>query len=163
MNSGDMDSESLFLNKTVYFYMDYTVNKASSEDILSHFRSCDNSFTPPLSETVDLSSYAEKLNTRATTFEMWNNSKLIGCVACYFDNPEGVFVTNVSVLPEHTGKGYARFLLKQVVELGRVNGKNRIFLEVNALNHGAILFYRKFGFRECERVGDIYKLKLNLK
>jgi ribosomal protein S18 acetylase RimI-like enzyme len=142
--------------------MDYKVNKASSQDILVHLMSCDNSFIPPLSETVDLPSYAEKLKTRATTFEIWNQSKLIGCVACYFDNPEDVFVTNVSVLPDHTGKGYARFLLKQAVEYGRVNGKKKALLEVYSQNQNAILFYQKIGFKEYDKTAEINKLKLNL-
>lgn len=142
--------------------MTYSVNKANTEQLLIHLKSCDFGFVPPLSKSVDLKLYADKLSRLSTTFELWEDGIIIGCVACYLDNPEQVFVTNVSVLPECNGNGYARLLLSKVIDLGRQEGKNRLVLEVNTLNQKAVEFYQKFGFKESDRKENSITMNINL-
>lgn len=68
--------------------------------------------------------------------------------------PENVFtyameyinIDQISVNPEHQGKGYGTQLTEYVFELARAKGISRITLTVWAFNAQATRFYEKLGF-----------------
>ncbi|MBL0182082.1 MAG: hypothetical protein IPP96_07240 [Chitinophagaceae bacterium] len=68
---------------------------------------CKNNFIPPLQDTVDIDSYAQKIKSKSITFEAWQNGHLAGLIAAYFNDPgkEVGFITNVSVENGFAGKG----------------------------------------------------------
>ena len=55
-------------------------------------------------------------------------------------------MTNVSVLKEYRGKGFASAMLKQMIECGEAEGVSNFTLEVRVNNKDAIHVYEKLGF-----------------
>ena len=143
----------------------YQTKTATEKNIFLHLEDCDNNFTPPLSERTDLASYAKKLFERSVTFEAWNEDRLIGLIAAYLsaDDIRSVFITNISVIKEFTGKGMASRLLRNCIAHCAKNDYFVINLEVNRNNSQAIGFYEKHQFKQSGTRGDSLVLTLNLK
>lgn len=138
-----------------------TVNCSGREDILRHFAACDASFDPPLSVRVNLSAYAEKLADHATRFEIWagedlKDSNLIGLVAVYCNAPDRLkaFISNVSVIPDHTGQGIARRLMEAALVHLRARGFTKVELEVSTGATAALGLYKTLGFLGDEARGQ---------
>lgn len=55
---------------------------------------------------------------------------------------------NISVAQSHQGQGWGRYLLVQMMEIGREKGGLNMFLEVRPSNHSAIGLYESMGFNE---------------
>jgi ribosomal protein S18 acetylase RimI-like enzyme len=118
-------------------------NTADAPPIVRHLSGC--AFDPPLGTQLDLYTYAEKLLANAERFEAWADGELAGLVAAYTNRPPRAFVTNVSVLPQYSGRGIATRLLKQAIADCDQRGHAEIALEVRAGNPAANL-YRLLGF-----------------
>lgn len=56
-------------------------------------------------------------------------------------------ITNVAVLPDYRGKGFAKRLIVRLLHLARERGMVRATLEVRVSNTPAQRLYEKFGFR----------------
>lgn len=103
---------------------DFAINRSELTDVLRHLQSHDDSFHPPLSSRTDLKAYSRKLVDHAVRLEAWIGNDLVGLVAVYCNSKyqDGAFVSNVSVLAEHSGRGIARqlmqFAISHVVEQG---------------------------------------------
>ena len=123
-------------------------NRALVAEIDVHLRACNASFVPPLSERVDISTFAQKIAARAERFEAWANQRLAGLVAAYCNDPERsvAFLTNVSVIPSYQGQDIASSLLQACIGHVRRSGFERIELEVDLLNLAATRLYHKHGF-----------------
>ena len=133
----------------------FEMQKADEQAIRAHLQDCDKNFIPVLSEKVDLQEYAKKIFDKAKTFEAWQNGKLIGLIAAYFNNVQDSkgFITSVSVSEEQKGKGIAATLLKNCLEYAHDHHFSAISLEVSGQNKPAINLYKKFGFLEQSRKG----------
>jgi ribosomal protein S18 acetylase RimI-like enzyme len=57
----------------------------------------------------------------------------------------------IAVFSEHRGMGYGALLIDQARKAARAAGHDRIVLQVESPNTGAIALYRKCGFTEWER------------
>jgi ribosomal protein S18 acetylase RimI-like enzyme len=146
--------------------INYTINQSNAGEILIHLEACDKTFSPPLSQRLDLSAYAEKLLKFAVNFEAWNRqSKLIGLISVYMNdvNLNAAFITNVSVCPEYTGKGIAKKIMTECIQKTKEKGFAQIHLEVNALSASAIKLYSVFGFEIVEINKEMIKMNLKLK
>ena len=143
----------------------YQTKAATEKNIFLHLTDCNNNFTPPLSERTELASYAKKIFEKAVTFEAWSDNQLIGLIAAYLssDDKRSVFITNISVTKEFTGKGIASRLLRNCIAHCAKNDYFVITLEVNRNNSPAIAFYEKHQFIQSEARGDSLILTLNLK
>jgi ribosomal protein S18 acetylase RimI-like enzyme len=120
---------------------------ATTQEIVDHLTLCDASFTPPLSERVDIRDYAAKLSAHAMRFEAWDDETLIGLVAAYPDQTHGrMFISNVSVLPEWRGRGVAAGLLARCGDAARDLGLRSMVLEVAEENVAARRLYERLGF-----------------
>jgi ribosomal protein S18 acetylase RimI-like enzyme len=126
----------------------YLMNKTSATQIAEHLSRCDADFVPSLSSRVKIGDYARKIANRATRFEAWSGSTLVGLVAAYCNDRTNrvAYITSVSVLREWTGKGIAAHLMNQCVEHAKASGMRRIRLEVAADNTPAIKLYEESGF-----------------
>ena len=127
----------------------YKMQSASKDIILLHLQQCDLSYRPPLSSRVDLREYADKMFARSVSFEAWDRGALVGLVNAYFNGAENRvgFVTNVSVLPEYTGQGVAKKLLRMCLDYGSDRKTRVIRLEVSRENEPAVSVYSNAGFR----------------
>ncbi len=143
----------------------YQTKTATEKNIFLHLTDCNNNFTPSLSERTDLAPYAKKIFEKAITFEAWSDNQLIGLIAAYLstDNIKSVFITNVSVTKEFTGKGIASQLLRNCIDHCAKNDYFVITLEVNRNNSQAIGFYEKHQFMQSDTRGDSLVLTLNIK
>lgn len=128
--------------------VEYLLNKASELEIAKHLLDCDADFIPPLSNRVDISRYAHKIASRATRFEAWSGSTLVGLIAAYCNDQENriAYITSVSVMREWVGQGIAADLLKQCITYAKDSGMRQISLEVESNNQPAIGLYEKQGF-----------------
>jgi len=142
----------------------FNISKALQSDVFKHLLDCNDSFYPPLNKRVDLADYANKMVTKAITFETWNDNDLVGLIAIYVGEgtPKINFITNVSVLPTHTGSGIASQLLKKCIDYSVDNKCFEIYLEVNKDNIPAISFYKKFNFVQSGIKNDNLVMKLAL-
>lgn len=132
--------------------MRLTTDTSTRADIERHLASTDTLFTPPLTERVDVRSYAAKIRERARTVEAWDDEELVGLVAAYFDSgARACFVTNVSVLSTYTGRGVATRLLGELMEMAKQEGIAAVTLEVSSQSVSALALYRKFDFQPVAR------------
>jgi len=123
---------------------------ASEREILNHLSECSNSFSSPLSNRVNLISYAKKIFEKAITFEAWDEDNLVGLIAAYFNDskrPIG-YITHVSVLPEFEGTGIGSQLLLNCINYAVQQDYCEIRLEVNKLDIKAINLYKKHKFAQ---------------
>jgi ribosomal-protein-alanine N-acetyltransferase len=126
----------------------YAHKLASKNSILTHLNECNYSFIPPLSETVNLDQYSDKISSHAETFEVWTKERLISLVAAYLNDFEKKvgFITNVSTSPEYSGNGLAQKLLKNCIDHAKKLGFISLLLQVHCENTSAINLYKKFNF-----------------
>jgi ribosomal protein S18 acetylase RimI-like enzyme len=141
----------------------YKTNTAVTTDIILHLKTCNNEFIPKLDTRVNLEEYSQKINQNAVTFEAWNKLELIGLIAAYFNQEKCGFISNVSVVKNHSGIGIASKLLLMCIEYAKSNKFNTLRLEVNKENNPAIYFYRKYNFIEIEKTIDSLIMHLKLK
>ncbi|PKM11094.1 MAG: GNAT family N-acetyltransferase [Gammaproteobacteria bacterium HGW-Gammaproteobacteria-3] len=128
--------------------VEHCVNLATSAVIAKHLASCDSGFSQPLSQRVEIESYAQKIADKAVRFETWLGSTLIGLVAVYCNDDERriAYITSVSVLEEWRGQGIASQLLKWCIRHVKELDLDHIELEVDRSNIDAIKLYEKMGF-----------------
>lgn len=124
-----------------------TESCASGADILEHLKRCDLRYCPPLSDRVDLLAYSNKLHQQSVCFEAWGDGGLIGLVAAYFNTDEGkVFVSNVSVDLNFSGRGVSDILMNMLMVRAMSLGIFQINLRVSSINESARRFYERHGF-----------------
>jgi ribosomal protein S18 acetylase RimI-like enzyme len=70
----------------------------------------------------------------------------------YFEkrNMNPLFVDELAVHPEWSGKGVGSFVLEQLHHLARVHGLNHLVLEVAENNDRALAFYKKRAFKKLD-------------
>jgi GNAT superfamily N-acetyltransferase/SAM-dependent methyltransferase len=128
--------------------VEFCLNKAAEAAIANHLLDCDVDFIPPLSERVEIYSYAHKIAGNAMRFEAWACGMLVGLVAAYCNDRECrvAHITNVSVLRRWQGERIASRLLEQCIRHVKEHGFEYVELEVDVENAGAIALYEKNGF-----------------
>lgn len=125
---------------------------------------CKDYFHPPLHLKTNISEYSEKLFRLSTRFEAWHHSDLVGLVAAYCNENTGrrIFISNVSTLPQFTGKGIAKTLMTHCIEYGINNKFSCIDLEVSSRNIAAITLYEKLGFKLLGKKSESLEMRLSL-
>ena len=92
----------------------------------------------------DIVAYAE-CSYEVTGSDNWINPR-------YFEkrNMNPLFVDELAVHPEWSGKGVGSFVLEQLHHLARVHGLNQLVLEVAENNDRALAFYKKRAFKKLD-------------
>jgi ribosomal protein S18 acetylase RimI-like enzyme len=143
----------------------YKIKTATANDVSTHLNNCGNDFIPPLNDRVNIEEYSKKIAANAITFEAWDENKLVGLIAAYFNDSKNQtsYITSVSVLKEYMGLGIASILLTECIEYAKQKKYQEIKLEVNNSNNPAISFYKKFNFMHVSNKDDSIIMQLNLK
>jgi ribosomal protein S18 acetylase RimI-like enzyme len=143
--------------------VEFRSNGASGEEIAAHLLRCDADFRPALSSRIDIAGYAAKITQHAVRFEAWSASRLIGLVAAYCNDQRTriAYITSVSVLREHTGRGVGADLVEQCVAYARSAGMRQIALEVARDNLPAVRLYEKLGFVADPVDGPVICMRLS--
>lgn len=136
------------ISNTLEQKIQYKTNTALFDDVNRHLSACDKNFIPHLSQKVNIAIYAKKIVENSVTFEAWYNAELVGLIAAYCNDVENkkVFITNVSTITQHLGKGIASTLIKQCIEYATKNKFTEILLEVNSNSINALKLYSKNNF-----------------
>ena len=101
-------------------------------------------FTNPWSENT----LEEQLEIKTSlNLGLKANRELISYVLCQDLFPE-IEILRFGVKRKFQLQGKGKFLLKSLISLLKQKNYNRIFLEVNTSNSGAILLYKEFGFND---------------
>lgn len=75
-----------------------------------------------------------------------HHSEIIGFICSRLVIDE-LSLLKIAVSPEMRYKGVGQHLLSQSLTIALKKGANKVFLEVRPSNHGALAFYRNFGFQ----------------
>lgn len=144
--------------------IEYKVSQLSELEIFTYLNENENLFYPNLSSRLDIKEYSIKLHKYATHFCAYDKKKLIGLIACYFNDHETQtgFISSVSVIKNYQRKGIAKDLLKMVISFGKRNTFKKIKLEVNCKNHKANSIYKRSGFIEIECIQNNVIMELSL-
>jgi len=128
------------------------IQKVSQTRIKKYLEENSNIFIPPLITSIDILEFSCKIYNNAIHFCAFDNHKLIGFLASYFNHPLKKFgyITTLSVTLEYQNKGIASKLLNEAFCYAVLNNFNRIRLEVHKNNLNAIDFYKKKGFEFIE-------------
>jgi ribosomal protein S18 acetylase RimI-like enzyme len=125
----------------------YTQNVGDVNQYRNHFAHCEESFIVALASRVNIEEYCTKLVERAVNFEAWEANQLIGMVNAYFNAiTETAYITNVSVIIGHQGKGIASILLDKCIKFAAEKQLKIVSLEVATTNTKAQALYKKYGF-----------------
>lgn len=137
---------------------------ANADELCRHLSACDRSFSPPLSNRVDIPLYAEKLFREATRFEAWEEKTLVGLVASYQNDLSklSAFITNVSVVGPWQGHGIGGRLLDQCIIEARRAHFTEIILDVSVSQTIAISLYKRRGFQERSTSNNVLSMHCSL-
>lgn len=139
-------------------------NVMNVDKVYSHLIKCDTLFKPSLSTYVNIKEYSKKITNLSILFKRFDKiDDLIGLISAYDNNisNEG-FITNVSIDPNHIGKGLATSLLEECISYFQLKNYHTIRLEVFNVNNKALSFYKKNGFKVSFRTEKITELILDL-
>ena len=135
--------------------IEYRVQDATALDIERHLAGIQINQTDVLLNIADIPKYAEKLASKAMTYEAWSAHVLIGLVAAYFDGETGkAFITNVSVSSEFTRNNLADTLMQNFIKDARTHKMQNINLACHINNTPARKLYEKHGFTIIKKIGD---------
>lgn len=123
-------------------------NSSDENRIYSFLKKVDNQYHTPLSERVDLLSYAEKLALHAFNFFLTETYTDIAHAAIYYNELESsVFLSNIAILEDYAGYGLGSSLLSEI-ELFSISKNAMTFsLEADANSAKLNKFYVKRGFK----------------
>ena len=130
----------------------------SKEVILRVLLDSNQDFTPPLSLSLDLNLYAEKLSNHAVFIVLKDNDNILGCLAFYTNAIENfVYVPYFWISHEKQKDGWGRKLLTYLVNITNSRYKE-IRLEEVKNNFNAFSFYKKNNFNVIEDRNSKYLL-----
>lgn len=114
------------------------------EKVLTYFLPSFNQETTRL----NVKYLAEKFYKHGRVLKAFNSSYLLGFVAFYANNhnEKSMYISLIATDFKHRNAGIGQRLLSEVIELGRIEGFEKIQLEVYKENESAINFYLKNDF-----------------
>jgi ribosomal protein S18 acetylase RimI-like enzyme len=145
--------------------IEYKISSATETQIKLHLFECSENFIPSLDSTVNISEYAQKIYSKAITFEAFCENVLVGLIAAYFNHEKknAAFITNVSTNKQFSGRGIASKLMNNVIAYAVTLKSPKIILEVNKNNNSANKLYQNFSFVQVSEKEHFLTLELNLK
>jgi ribosomal-protein-alanine N-acetyltransferase len=91
--------------------------------------------------------FKDSMNSGYICLVMEHGKELIGYAVLMMVLDEA-HLLNISVAKSYQGQGWGRYLLVQMMEIGREKGGLNMFLEVRPSNRSALGLYESMGFNE---------------
>ena len=91
--------------------------------------------------------FKDSINSGYTCLVLEIDNALVGYAILMMVLDEA-HLLNISVAPSWKGKGWGRYLLNHMMQIGREKGGLNMFLEVRPSNVSAITLYESIGFNE---------------
>ena len=144
--------------------IEYKISSATVNQIKVHLQECNENFIPSLNSSVNISEYAQKIYSKAITFEAFCENVLVGLIAAYFNSEDrnATFITNVSTIKQFSGKRIASTLMNNIIDYALKLESPKIRLEVNKNNILANKLYQNFNFVQVYEKEHFLTLELNL-
>ncbi len=98
----------------------------------------------------------ELRNSPPTVFVLRSSGDAIAFVVTRRHPPE-LDILNLAVADKHRRRGFARILLRFLLEMARRDGLAEVFLEVRAGNQAARALYRSLGFEDTQKRRNFYE------
>lgn len=140
----------------------YDINTTSIEELVCFIEEIDDLFVPALSERTKIKDYASKIHQFATRFEVRDDGKLVGLIACYANMGQMAYITLVAVYPNYQSLGIASHMLLNCIDYLRMHKYENVNLSVRVENTKAIALYEKNGFVVSGTKGDQYEMTCKL-
>ncbi|MCV2369882.1 GNAT family N-acetyltransferase [Roseateles oligotrophus] len=108
----------------------------------------DGDFVPPLSSSVDLTEYSNKLYNKATIFSVHDKGALVAVMAVYCTDAVNrvAYGTMLAVAATHRIYGLGPNLIKSTLDFLKKSEFKVFRLEIYKTNPRVITLYRRLGF-----------------
>ena len=129
--------------------------------LLRFLQRIDHQLPTPLSDRVELESYARKALTCGHILGIEKNAELI-CAAMFYCNDtqtRQAYLTLLGTLEGHEHRGYAGRVLSAAEASCARNGMLALHLDTEHTNHDAIRFYKKHGYKETASGQKLHLVK----
>lgn len=137
--------------------------KMTQQAVCNLLADFDMNFSPPLSSTIDLTEYSQKLSTNARFIIVYDEGKVVGFISFYLNNEEKmIYIPLISVKRDgyqHKGIGQLMF---EILKNSAKRSFYSIRLEVLKNNAQAVKFYCMQGFKVIEDRDDKRLMSLEL-
>ena len=136
----------------------------SAQEIERFLKEVDKTFPVPLSKKQNLSEYAKKLYKYATLCIEILDGKIVSMVAGYTEKIEDniAYIAVVATTKDARGKGFAKKLLVEFMDICRVKEIDAVHLYTVARNAVAVSMYKKLGFMEYDAQNELRPNDLHL-
>lgn len=145
--------------------VDFYIKSLSEEEIYVFLKKNENDHYKKLSELVDLNDYAKKLSEKALHFTLYEEEKLVGFCASYFNDysTKVGYISGISILEGYRGLGLGGKLLNQIIKYAREKLFKEIDVQPDCNNIVLIDFFKKYGFIMSEKIADKCLIKYIIK
>ncbi|MDO6743588.1 GNAT family N-acetyltransferase [Tenacibaculum soleae] len=147
-------SNALTLNKNLVcnqMILDKPINISINEQIVELKTQCQKTELFHLVNMIQPGYFNSKTSDLGNYFGIYKDEKLIAVTGERMKMNEFTEISAVITHPEHTGKGYAKQLIKQTTN--QIFKENKIpYLHVAESNIGAIKLYEKLGFTTRRKI-----------
>ena len=124
--------------------------KISFEEVYLFLQETDNEFPSPLSEHVDICSYAKKLSEFSDFSVCREDGHIVGMISCYTNQPPLGYISNICIIKQYQGIKIFSILFQNLLTNLREKGIKYLQLEVDSINEKACSIYQHYGFRQKE-------------
>ena len=134
------------------------------DDLVKLLEEVDSDFVPPLSTSLNLHDYAQKMYHSASIFSLHEESKLIAAIAVYSNDPNQkvAFCTMLAVGKNYRNFGLGTNLITTAVNFLKKKEFKFLRLEIYKTNSKAIIFYKRLGFAFVSETGQTIFFELQL-
>ena len=143
--------------------MKITINRYSHDQAANLLKEMSPQFSPALSDSLELDSYADKLANNALFLTCSDEDGVNGCIVFYPNNTTSImYVPLVWVGTHYRGIGIARRMFEILIEYGKQKGFSYIDLEVLKDNIPANNLYESLGFSKLQDRSEKYLMRLSI-
>ncbi len=141
--------------------VNYSFSTLPFQEVQSFLLETDTTFPTPLSQSVNIDAYAEKLS-KWSVFSLCRNQNgaIIGMISCYLNNPPTGYISNACVKSDYQGEGVFSTLFTILRRKAIQLGFSSLQLEVDEMNENGLAVYHHLGFVIIERRECSHKLLL---
>jgi ribosomal protein S18 acetylase RimI-like enzyme len=145
--------------------VDFYIKSLSKQEILNLLEANNEAHYEKLSNLVNLDTYSEKLSKYAINFTCYQQDKLVGLCACYFndDVTKIGYISGISFLNEYRSLGLGSKLIRLVIEYAKENSFKEINITPDCNNNVLINFLEKNGFLKDKKIANRCLLKYTIK
>lgn len=129
--------------------------------LLQYLKRIDLLLPHPLSDRVVLAEFLEKILRNGRVLTVEDKGEIASAIIFYANDriEKNAYITLLATVPEHQGKGYAEMLMREMEKQAGACGMQRVQLDTDPVNTGAVSFYSKCGYQVAGINGKIRMVK----